>query len=116
MRADWILTENFRLLESQKVTFSPGINVITGENAQGKTTLLEAVYLLSGGKSFRAGADRELIAFDSDRACVTGGFFSGEPSRKVRRLRRCLTIFTGVISSSGAIVADMGVEPNILRL
>ena len=84
MRADWILTENFRLLESQKVTFSPGINVITGENAQGKTTLLEAVYLLSGGKSFRAGADRELIAFDSDRACVTGGFFSGEPAGRGR--------------------------------
>lgn len=83
MRADWILTENFRLLESQKVTFSPGINVITGENAQGKTTLLEAVYLLSGGKSFRAGSDRELIAFDRDRACVTGGFFSGEREQKI---------------------------------
>ena len=33
--------------------FSPGTNVITGENAQGKTNLLEAVYLLTGGKSFR---------------------------------------------------------------
>ena len=46
---------------------------------------------------------------DPDRFRNTGGrFISGEPSRKVRRLRRCLTIFTGVISSSGAIVAGVG--------
>ena len=51
-----------------------------------------------------------------------GGLFSGEPSRKVRRLRRCLTIFTGVISSSGAIgsgrwirTTDLtGYEPGML--
>ena len=55
----WTETENFRLLEPQRVVFSPGVNVITGENAQGKTTLLEAVYLLTGGRSFRTAFDRD---------------------------------------------------------
>ena len=66
MHVDWVRTEHFRLLEPQSVAFSPGINVITGENAQGKTTLLEAVYLLTGVKSFRTSFDRELIAFGEE--------------------------------------------------
>ena len=83
MQVYWTETESFRLLEPQRVTFSPGVNVITGENAQGKTTLLEAVYLLTGGKSFRTGYDRELIAFDQDSAAVTGAFRSGERDQKI---------------------------------
>lgn len=67
-----IETENFRLLQAQKVEFSPGVNVITGDNAQGKTTLLEAVYLLTGVKSFRTRFDKELIAFDKDDARIEG--------------------------------------------
>jgi len=72
MQVNSIQTENFRLLESQLVDFAPGVNVITGENAQGKTTLLEAVYLLTGVKSFRTRFDKELIAFEADFASVTG--------------------------------------------
>ena len=53
MQVHSVRTEHFRLLENQLVEFAPGVNVITGENAQGKTTLLEAVYLLTGVKSFR---------------------------------------------------------------
>ena len=72
MRVHAVQTENFRLLESQRVEFDPGVNVITGENAQGKTTLLEAVYLLTGVKSFRTRFDKELIAFEAEHASVTG--------------------------------------------
>ena len=53
MRVDAVQTENFRLLQSGRCEFSPGVNVIAGANAQGKTTLLEAVYLLTGANSFR---------------------------------------------------------------
>lgn len=70
-------TENFRLLESQTVEFTPGVNIICGENAQGKTTLLEAVYLLTGVKSFRTRYDKELIAFDKDTARVEGTITAG---------------------------------------
>ena len=72
MRIETLQTENFRLLAGQEVAFSPGVNVITGANAQGKTTLLEAVYLFTGSRSFRTRFDRELIAFGRERAFVRG--------------------------------------------
>lgn len=56
---------NFRNYESQRLEFSPLTNVIYGNNAQGKTNILEAVYLFSQGKSHRAKTDKELIKFDS---------------------------------------------------
>ena len=83
MRVYWTETENFRLLSPQRVEFSPGVNVITGENAQGKTTLLEAVYLLTGVKSFRTAFDRELIAFDADHAALSGGFRCIERDQRI---------------------------------
>ena len=56
MRLTRLKTENFRNLAAVDVTPAPGVNVIYGENAQGKTNLIEAIYLLTGQKSFRAGA------------------------------------------------------------
>ena len=66
MRVDAVQTENFRLLQGGRCEFSPGVNVIAGANAQGKTTLLEAVYMLTGAKSFRTYYDKELIAFEKE--------------------------------------------------
>ena len=86
MEIQWVETENFRLLETQRVAFSPGVNVITGENAQGKTTLLEAVYLLTGVKSFRTFYDRELIAFEKDHARLLGGIHAGGREQKIELL------------------------------
>lgn len=70
------------------MAFVPGVNVITGENAQGKTTLLEAVYLLTGVKSFRTFYDRELIAFGQEEAKVTGGIRAANRNQKVELLLR----------------------------
>ena len=44
---------NFRNIKNEKVYFSDGINVLYGQNAQGKTNTLEALYLFAGGRSFR---------------------------------------------------------------
>lgn len=52
---------SFRNYEQIEVHFSPGVNLIYGENAQGKTNLLEAIYLLSTGRSFRTTKFAELI-------------------------------------------------------
>ena len=60
---------NFRNYENAHITFAPGINVIEGENGQGKTNLLEAIYLLSTGRSFRTAHLGDLIRHD------TPGFF-----------------------------------------
>lgn len=67
---------NFRNYSEQELELSEGINVITGENAQGKTNLLEAVFLLSCGHGFRTRFDRELIFFGQDYARVTGEVLS----------------------------------------
>ena len=66
MRVNRIYLSGFRNYEHGLAEFDPGINVITGQNAQGKTNLLEAVYMLTGGRSFRTRFDREIIGFDYD--------------------------------------------------
>ena len=58
-----LLLENFRNYSLQNFSFDPSCNVIYGENAQGKTNLLEAIICLSTGKSHRTRSDRELIRF-----------------------------------------------------
>jgi len=54
---------NFRNLENQKIEFRNKLNVFFGDNAQGKTNLLEAIYMISSGKSFRTRVDHELITW-----------------------------------------------------
>ena len=63
-----IALSGFRNYDFETADFAPGTNVICGANAQGKTNLLEAVYMLSTGRSFRTRFDRELIAFGSEGA------------------------------------------------
>lgn len=62
----------FRNYEAEVLEFSPGINVFIGENAQGKTNLLEAIHTLSLTKSHRTTQDRELIQFQAKEAYVKG--------------------------------------------
>ena len=66
MRVERIALSGFRNYDEETVEFSPAVNVICGPNAQGKTNLLEAVYILTGARSFRTRFDRELIGFDRD--------------------------------------------------
>ena len=58
-------------------TFVPdkGVNVICGENAQGKTNLLEALWLFTGGRSFRGVRDKELVCRGKEQAKLTLSFF-----------------------------------------
>jgi len=68
MRIDRLELEGFRNYEREAADFDCRCNVICGENAQGKTNLLEALVYLSRGKSPRARTDREMIGFSSDAA------------------------------------------------
>ena len=68
MKVNKIEFESFRNIDSEIIEFSDGINVIYGENAQGKTNILEGIYLFARGKSFRAFKDKELIKFDKNIA------------------------------------------------
>jgi len=70
--------EGFRNLHGQEVIFSPGVNLIYGNNAQGKTNLLESIWLFTGQKSFRLAKDRELIGFDQKSYKLALNFFAKE--------------------------------------
>ncbi len=61
---------NFRNYDYEKLEFHNKINLIAGDNAQGKTNLLEALYIMSLGKSFRTSKDNDMIKFDADIARV----------------------------------------------
>lgn len=63
--------ENFRLCEDVSVDFSPDVNVICGRNAQGKTTLLEAAWLFTGRRSFRARSDKDTIQFGHEKSVIS---------------------------------------------
>lgn len=73
---------NFRNYTAEKIEFSPHTNVIYGDNAQGKTNILEAVYLFSQGRSHRAKTDRELIRFGEDFAKLSLSFHDSERDYK----------------------------------
>ncbi|MGI6203827.1 MAG: DNA replication/repair protein RecF [Anaerovoracaceae bacterium] len=58
--------KNFRNYKEAKIDFHEKVNIFAGKNAQGKTNLLESIYLSATGKSFRTSRDRELVNFEAD--------------------------------------------------
>lgn len=60
----------FRNYDSQRIEFDPGINIIYGNNGEGKTNIVEAVYILSFGRSFRTSKDKEMIHLGSETSYV----------------------------------------------
>ncbi len=58
--------ENFRNIKKCEIELSPGVNIFYGNNAQGKTNAIEAMYIFARGKSFRATEEKELIRFSED--------------------------------------------------
>ncbi|MED4884522.1 MULTISPECIES: DNA replication/repair protein RecF [Bacillus] len=67
-----LVLENFRNYESLQLTFDNKVNVILGENAQGKTNVLEAIYVLAMAKSHRTSNDKDLIRWDEEYAKIEG--------------------------------------------
>lgn len=64
--------DNFRNYQNLEVEFSSGVNVFLGSNAQGKTNLLEAIYVLALARSHRAHSDKELIGWSQKTAKIKG--------------------------------------------
>ena len=81
--------DRYRNYTEFQTDFSEGVNVITGNNAQGKTNLLEALFFLAAGRSFRSVREKELISFDSGYAGISSVFFSGGREQGIEvKLRR----------------------------
>ncbi len=75
---------NFRNYEHVKLNFDPGVNLIVGDNAQGKTNLLEAISYLGSGKSFRALKQKEMVRFGADFADIEGNVFAQGRNQQLR--------------------------------
>lgn len=78
MRAEKLELKNFRNYREQTLEFGEGVNILFGDNAQGKTNVLEAVYLFSMGKANRARRDAELIRHGEEKAHLALTFADGE--------------------------------------
>lgn len=64
--------ENFRNYKTLSLSFENKVNVFVGENAQGKTNVMEAIYVLGMAKSHRTSNDKDLIRWDEDYAKISG--------------------------------------------
>ncbi len=76
MKINRLEAENFRNLKKTALDFED-VNIIYGENAQGKTNLIEAIYLFTGSRSFRGARDSTLICFDREKARLKIDFENG---------------------------------------
>lgn len=106
-----LTTENFRNLRNAEVFPCQGVNVIYGGNAQGKTNLLEALWLFTGGHSFRGAKDSELPRLspsgeaNAPRASLALDFFSeGRPQSAVLNIEngRRNSVINGVKKKTGS--------------
>ena len=84
MRLCNIELRDYRNYEALSLEFDPGVNLIVGDNAQGKTNLLEAIAYLGSGRSFRAQKTGEMIRFGADFADISGDVFSQERQQSLR--------------------------------
>ena len=114
MRLTRLKTENFRNLAAVDVTPAPGVNVIYGENAQGKTNLLESVYMLAMGRSFRTRFDKELIGFGCDSAEILADVVSHEREQTVRILLRSGVRKQITVNSVKKTASELGETLNVV--
>ena len=84
MRLDRLQLRDFRNYETLSLDFAPGVNLIVGDNAQGKTNLLEAISYFGSGRSFRAQKTGEMIRFGADFADIEADVFSQERQQSLR--------------------------------
>jgi len=75
---------NFRNYESKNIKLTPNVNLFYGENAQGKTNIIESIFLSSIGKSFRTNNDKELIQFNKENSFIEIFFQKSDRDGKIK--------------------------------
>ncbi len=117
MRLNKLYLRSFRNYEEAEAEFVPGVNLLIGKNANGKTNLLEAISYLSTGRAFRTRKEQELLRFGSEFAEIKGDFYAEERQQELRALvfagRRPRQLYlNGVKQKTAATFA--GVLPSVL--
>lgn len=72
MRLNKLYLKNYRNYEELNIEFSKNLVIFLGENAQGKTNLLESIYVLAMTRSHRTSSEQELIGWNDDQAMIQG--------------------------------------------
>ena len=76
--------KNFRNYEKQEIELNPHINIFYGDNAQGKTNILEAIFISGFGKSFRTSKEKEMIKLGEDFLEATVFYQKSDRDGKIR--------------------------------
>ncbi|MGN1328318.1 MAG: DNA replication/repair protein RecF [Eubacterium sp.] len=107
MKINSINIENFRNIKELRLDFED-VNIIYGENAQGKTNLIEAIYLFTGSKSFRGVRDKELIKFGCDYSKLKIEFENNEREQNAEILikGRRQAQLNGISKKSASALGD----------
>lgn len=84
MRVNTLTFEGFRNLAAGKICPGEDVNIFYGNNAQGKTNVLEAIWLFTGARSFRGAKDRELVQFGCEKALLTMDLFAGDREQQAK--------------------------------
>ncbi|MBE6548038.1 MAG: DNA replication/repair protein RecF [Ruminococcaceae bacterium] len=84
-----ISLENFRNIEKAELEFCNGTNILLGENAQGKTNLIEAIYYTALCRSFRQGTDKDLIRFGCEYSKIDNTYCDS-----IREMNTSVTLFS----------------------
>ena len=79
-----IKINNFRNYNNEEINLKENVNVFYGENAQGKTNIIEAIFLCSMGKSFRTKKDKEMIKLDSENSTIEIEYKKSDRDGKIK--------------------------------
>ncbi len=82
MKINTVEIKNFRNIQNEKIELSPELTVISGMNGQGKTNILESIWMLTGAKSFRGAKDLQLISHGLDFATINA--YTKEDEKNIR--------------------------------
>ena len=84
MYIEKIRLQNFRNYENLEIDLNKNINIIYGENAQGKTNIIESIFLCAFGKSFRTSKEKEMIKFNEEKSLVEAFYQKKDRDGKIK--------------------------------
>ena len=100
--------QNFRNYENLKLDFDSGTNIFYGDNAQGKTNILEAIYLIATTKSHKGSKDSDIIQFGHEEAHIRSYLYKEDVTRQVdMHLRKSKTKGIAIDSQRIKKAADL---------
>ena len=100
--------QNFRNYENLKLDFDSGTNIFYGDNAQGKTHILEAIYLIATTKSHKGSKDSDIIQFGHEEAHIRSYLYKEDVTRQVdMHLRKSKTKGIAIDSQRIKKAADL---------